>query len=304
MSSDEFINAAFKGDLSTAQTMVADATEQDLKIALVNAAQEGHADVVALLVAKGADIDARLSDGYNPLTLACRGDHWDVAKVLIENGADVNVATGNGYTALIFAAGAGNLEIVERLIKNGADVHARTSVGSTALMLASRFSSVVEALIAAGTLSDRVPSSVTSPETNGTQESTIVTAELFNAMTLLNQGQPVEAAECLLVLNPGSADEQVTALKRNVAVAVANHAVGFSNKYLGQLNEQMSRNGWDSGYDLGAAQRQARELKYTTVSWLKMAAALDPANSQITELIDSYFRIHVTSLLDKERCKR
>jgi hypothetical protein len=93
-------------------------------------------------------------------------------------------------------------------------------------------------------------------------------------------------------------------LKKATAVALANYAVEFSNKYLGQLNQEMSRNGWDGGYNLGEAQNRARNLKYKTITWLKMASALDPSNLQISGLIDSYFKMHITSLYDQEICQR
>jgi ankyrin repeat protein len=137
MSSDHFISAALNGDLRKVQALAADADEFALKAALVNAAKEGHGNVVELLLAKGADLNGRLPDGYTSLTMACRGAHWDIAKVLIANGADVNIATGKGYTALIFAASEGQLEVVEALVANGADVNTKTVAGTTALLLTS-----------------------------------------------------------------------------------------------------------------------------------------------------------------------
>lgn len=78
MNSDDLITAAFNGDISRVQALAAAAGEIALKTALVNAAQKGHVQVVELLLARGADINARLPDGYTSLTLACRGKHWDV----------------------------------------------------------------------------------------------------------------------------------------------------------------------------------------------------------------------------------
>ena len=131
------------------------------------------------------------------------------------------------------------------------------------------------------------------------------TVRFIRAQAFLMQKQPLlEAAECLLHVGTAGDAEQVIALKKAAAVALANHAVNFSNKYLGSLNQEMQRNGWDSGYNLGEAQRRARNLKYKTITWLKMASDLDPSNLQIFGLIDSYFKIHVTSVYDSELCKR
>ena len=299
MNSDNFIAAAFNGDLGKVQALISDADELELKAALANAAQQGHTDVVELLLENGADINAQTRDGYTPLTMACRGCHWDTARVLIDNGAGVNIETGNGYTALIFASSEGRLEIVEALIAKGANVNIKTVVGSTALVIASN-KDIVDVLTKAGAASG----SSTPPGGGDTSDSKALTEILFKAMTLLKEGQPVDAADCLLNLETASNDEPLIALKAVASVALANYAVQFSNKYLGGLNEEINRNGWDSGYNLGEAQGRARNLKYKTITWLKMASALDPSNLEISSLIDSYFRINVTSCYDQDLCKR
>ena len=43
------------------------------------AAEEGHADVVAFLLAHQADIEAKERNGYTPLTQAGWREHWDAA---------------------------------------------------------------------------------------------------------------------------------------------------------------------------------------------------------------------------------
>lgn len=216
-----------------------------------------------------------------------------------------NVATGNGYTALIFAASEGQLKMVESLIAKGADVKAKTVVGTTAALLASMegHKDVVEALVGPGTPPIHSSSSGTSASRPVGEEAAkreTVTTTLLNALTFLSQEKPVEAAECLLDLETAGDDEPVSGLKKAAAVALANYPVNVSNKYLGMVNEEISRNRWDSGYNLAEAQGRARNLKFKTITWLKMASALDPSNGQISELIESYFQIHVNSLYDKE----
>ena len=61
---------------------------------------------------------------------ASNNGHAEVVKLLITNGADVN-ATGVGekkMTSLIYASKNGHAEVAELLITNGADVNA-TEVG-------------------------------------------------------------------------------------------------------------------------------------------------------------------------------
>ena len=61
------------------------------------AAQNGHLDVVRLLVAAGATVNAAMSShgilGITPLHLAVEAGHLDVMDVLIEAGCNVHSST-------------------------------------------------------------------------------------------------------------------------------------------------------------------------------------------------------------------
>ena len=65
----------------------------------------GHKDVVGLLVANGADLNAREEgeDKWNPLTCASRYGFKEIAEILIDNGADVNAREVDSMTPLICA---------------------------------------------------------------------------------------------------------------------------------------------------------------------------------------------------------
>jgi hypothetical protein len=104
------------------------------------ASQEGNKDVAQLLIAKGADVNAKSQGGLTSLHMAAarlrRGKAKEieaVAKLLIANGADVNAKTSEGGTPLHNVANRGWQDMAQLLIANGADVNAKTNEGFTPL---------------------------------------------------------------------------------------------------------------------------------------------------------------------------
>jgi len=113
----------------------------------------GSAGVVELLLAKGANVNAKYLEGSTPLMFAADAGSVEIVKLLLAKGADVNARSEKGYTPLIGAASAGSVEIVKLLLAKGADVNAKTEGhGLTPLGAAVRKSSVgvVEVLLANG----------------------------------------------------------------------------------------------------------------------------------------------------------
>jgi ankyrin repeat protein len=86
-------------------------------------------------------VSAYSHDGWTPLHLAAFFGHRDLAALLIERGADVNARSRNtrfarDNTPLHAAAANRQVAVVELLVAHGADVNARDGSGFTPLALA------------------------------------------------------------------------------------------------------------------------------------------------------------------------
>jgi ankyrin repeat protein len=106
--------------------------------ALMVAALGDHIDIVKMLVAAGADVNARNKVaepelGRTPLIYAVSGGDIEIVKYLVAHGADVNGKDDDQSTPITYAAYDGDLEIVKFLVQSGADVSAKDKLGYTAL---------------------------------------------------------------------------------------------------------------------------------------------------------------------------
>ena len=100
------------------------------------AARHNQPAIAALLLANGADVNARNIDensvprntngGETPLTLALLPyQHKEILELLLTHGAEVNVMLSNGDTPLHLAVTRDIPDEVELLLANGADPNAR-----------------------------------------------------------------------------------------------------------------------------------------------------------------------------------
>ena len=108
---------------------------------LIWAGVNGHIESVKVLIAAGADgnakyEDTKYRDNRTLLMYAADGGQLEMVKVLIAAGTAVNAKDESGVTALMHAAGGGHTETVKVLIAAGANVNAISDYGRTALMSA------------------------------------------------------------------------------------------------------------------------------------------------------------------------
>lgn len=95
------------------------------RTALQHAAEYGHLEIVKELVASGATVDTKGSNGRTALHDACIGGSNDVLVYLISHTTDVNAVDNNNQTALHLACFHGESECVQALIQHGCDLMCR-----------------------------------------------------------------------------------------------------------------------------------------------------------------------------------
>lgn len=84
-----------------------------------------HKEIVDLLLAKGADVNARAASGATPLFWATIRDQKDDVLTLLAKGANVNLADAYGDTILDVALRAQFSTLIPILVDHGADVNAQ-----------------------------------------------------------------------------------------------------------------------------------------------------------------------------------
>lgn len=117
-----------------------DAVELRGKTALHVATAHDRADIVQLLLAHKAAVNAASDGGWTPLHNACDKGCEEIVRILVSEGAHINAQLLNGITPLHLAAQGGHKEVVECLLERpDLKRRIRDNFGSTPFLRAAQF---------------------------------------------------------------------------------------------------------------------------------------------------------------------
>lgn len=95
--------------------------ENKLNESLFEACKDGDAAVVEILIAMGANIEARDAEGQTPLYVACYWGKYRAAKLLLKKGTNIEARHKDGWSPLNQACATDCTELIRLLLVNGAD---------------------------------------------------------------------------------------------------------------------------------------------------------------------------------------
>ncbi len=95
----------------------------------------GDPTVTQMLIEKGLDVNSKTDSGLTPLLISAQKGHTEMAAILIANGADINAKDPeNGSTSLHISLDRCYNEFADQLIELGADTTALNSAGVPLLL--------------------------------------------------------------------------------------------------------------------------------------------------------------------------
>jgi ankyrin repeat protein len=156
--SDALVSAVFNADLPAARELIASGVDVNVVdkavgiTALMQAVNFCNQEMVELLLAAGADVNARGESGETALMMLSNETTTETIWTLISAGAKVNRSDSEGMTPLMSAVGVNNEPAIHALVEAGAKINARDHDGKTALIRAAEYGRIecLKALLSEG----------------------------------------------------------------------------------------------------------------------------------------------------------
>ena len=105
-------------------------------IPIIRASQNGHLNIVEILLDKGANPNLLNSNKCSALSLAAEYGHNIVVGLLIKKGANINGSSEENFIPIIQALEGNHLNVIETLVSNGVNVEIRDNEGNKPLTIA------------------------------------------------------------------------------------------------------------------------------------------------------------------------
>ncbi len=167
----------------------------------IAARSDQHKEVIALLLSRGADKEARDDIDMTPLHTAVERKAWAVAELLLDEGMDINIKGPGGMTPLQWAIECSNVglyhgtgtppPVVRLLLDRGADIEVANKDGRTPLHSAAIFAGkrgVVTLLLNRGAAIEATDNAGETSLHHAVSE-----GQCFSAGLLLDRGANIEA---------------------------------------------------------------------------------------------------------------
>ena len=104
---------------------------------LMKASENGHADVVELLLRKNVPVNTQSTDGITAIYITSQNSHSSAISILLNNGADPNISTNNFWTPLMVASDSGHADVVELLLEENVPVNTQSTDDITPISISS-----------------------------------------------------------------------------------------------------------------------------------------------------------------------
>ncbi|XP_063402205.1 uncharacterized protein LOC134686468 [Mytilus trossulus] len=98
--------------------------------------QEGHTDVVELLLDNKVDINKCENHEISPLFIACNKNSIEIVKLLLAKNANIDKCRDNGESPLFGACRNNNVDVIKLLLDKKADIDKFTDEGVSPLLIA------------------------------------------------------------------------------------------------------------------------------------------------------------------------